>query len=196
MKIILTNGAPFCGKDTLVNKLLAITEDSVYMRFKDPLYKRFSERHNLPFDEVVKLCSGSGKDQPKEFLDGKTPRQELIDISENEIKVKRGPDGVALEIIDMILDTPEHGRKTFIFPDGGFEIERECLTKLLKRYGLTNLYVIRIVRDGKTFESVNDSRSYLENPDLIIYNNVDESDLPEEQRGQHMLNQYLDWLNK
>ena len=42
----------------------------------------------------------------------------------------------------------------------------------------------------------NDAQKYLENPDLIIDNNVDESHLPEEERGAHMLNQFLDWYQK
>lgn len=194
MDIILTNGAPFSGKDTLVKKILEyFGEQGIFMRFKNPLYRRFAKRHNLTLEQTIEICSGPGKDQPCDLIGGKIPRQELIDISENHIKVERGENGVALEVIDEMLDTEEHGRKTFVFPDGGFEYERKCFNLLLKRFGLTKVFVIRIVRDGYTFESVGDSRSYLKDPDTIIDNNVDESNLSEEERGEHMFQQFKTW---
>lgn len=196
MDIILANGAPFSGKDTLVAQLLKVFDNSVYIRFKNPLYKRFAEIHNLQFDEVVAMCTGKQKDLPNERLGGLIPRQVLIDISENEIKPQDGVDGVALRVIDEILDMEEHNRKTFIFPDSGFEEEKRCFERILPRFGLQRTILIRILRDGCNYEDQKDSRSYLENPDLIIDNNVDESHLPEEERGTHMLNQFLDWYQK
>lgn len=191
MDIYLTNGAPFSGKDTLTRRLVEFFEDGVYIRFKDPLYQRFSERHNIPLDEVIEMCSGKQKDEPNERIGGLIPRQELIDISENEIKVKHGKQGVAIKVIDNILDIEQHARKVFVFPDSGFEEEKTLFRKVLPRYGLNKLITIRIVREGCTFE--NDSRNFLKDPDLIIYNDVDESHLPEEERGQHMFNQFLTW---
>jgi hypothetical protein len=196
MDIILANGAPFSGKDTLVNQLLKMFDDSVYIRFKNPLYKRFSERHNIPFDEVVEMCTGRKKDEPNERIGGLIPRQVLIDISENEIKPQDGPDGVALRVIEEMLDMEEHGRKTFIFPDSGFEEEKEAFLRILPRFGLNRIITIRIVRDGCNYEDQKDSRKYLKNPCLIVDNNVDESHLPEEERGLHMLEQFIDWYAK
>ena len=193
MDIYLTNGAPFSGKDTLANRLVEFFENSVYIRFKDPLYQRFAERHNLSIDEVIAMCTGKQKDEPNERIGGLIPRQELIDISENEIKVQHGVEGVALKVIDNILDTDQHCRKTFVFPDGGFEAERHLFARVLPKFGLNRMITIRILRDGCSFE--NDSRSFLENPDLIIDNNVDESHLPEADRGQHMFAQFLRWYN-
>lgn len=194
MNIILTNGAPFSGKDTFVKQLLNHIDDSVFIRFKNPLYSRFSKRHNLDLDTVIDICTGPQKDQPCALIGGLIPRAELIDISENEIKVEMGADGVAELVLDEILDTEEHGRKTFIFPDSGFPNELALFKRVLKRYGLQTITIIRIVRDGCEFAKQNDSRGYLENPDLIIDNNADESHLPEDQRGQHMLEQYFSWL--
>lgn len=191
MDIYITNGAPFSGKDTLVNRLVEFFEDSVYIRFKDPLYARFAQRHGLTIEETIEMCTGKQKDEPNERIGGKIPRQELIDISENEIKVKYGPEGVALKVIDNILDTEHYCRKTFVFPDGGFEPERTLFTRVLPKFGMKRLITIRILRDGHDF--TNDSRGYLENPDLIIYNDVDESHLPEARRGEHMFAQFLKW---
>lgn len=193
MDIIFANGAPFSGKDTLVRRLQEFFENDVYIRFKDPLYKRFAARHNLDMETVVRICNGEQKDRPHELIGGLIPRQELIDISENEIKVEMGEDGVAVEVIYNILETEGHGRKTFLFPDSGFEVERALFKRVLPHYGLNRLITIRIIRDGCDFAGKNDSRGYLSDPDLIIDNNVDESHLPEEQRGEHMFKQFLAW---
>jgi tRNA uridine 5-carbamoylmethylation protein Kti12 len=48
MKIILLNCAPFSGKDTLANRLVDRLDNTEYVMFKQPLYERFAERHNLP----------------------------------------------------------------------------------------------------------------------------------------------------
>lgn len=193
MRIILNNGAPFSGKDTMAEQLLKhIGEDAVYIRFKDPLYERFAVRHNLPMDKVVEICNGPQKDQPCELIGGLIPRQELIDISENHIKKELGPTGVAYLVVEKMLSTECHGRKTFIFPDSGFPEERTYLESVLRRFGLESITLLRILRDGCSFEAVKDSRSYLDNPDLIIDNNIDE---PEETRGTHMLNQFIEWSN-
>jgi hypothetical protein len=193
MKIILVNGAPFSGKDTLVRQLLKTESNAEFMRFKNPLYRRFAEKFKLSFDDVVTICSGPGKDLPHSAIDGKIPRQELIFISEHEIKVRLGRHGVSQLVIDEILETDKFYTKTFIFPDSGFPEERDFLQRVLKHYGLTKLTVLRIVRDGCDYASKTDSRSYLENPDLIIDNNTDESHLAEDQRGKYMLDQYLNW---
>lgn len=194
MDIILTNGAPFSGKDTLVRRLVEFFENSHYIRFKDPLYRRFAERHHLTIEKVIEICTGKQKDEPNDLIGGLIPRQELIDISENEIKVQFGQEGVARAVVEDMLDVESHFRKTFVFPDGGFEVERELFAKVLPHYGLRRLITVRILRDGCTFE--NDSRSYLENPDVIIDNNVDESHLPEEERGQHMFDQFIKWYKE
>jgi hypothetical protein len=191
MNVFICNGAPFSGKDTLVTKILSyFGEHGVLTRFKDPLYARFSERHNLPLEKVIEICNGPQKDQPCDLIGGLIPRQELIDISENGIKKELGETGVAYLTAENILSTEEHGRKTFVMPDGGFEKERAYLQTALRRFGLTGLYVLRILRDGYTFEAVNDSRSFVSNPDLIIDNNVHES---EEERGNHMFQQWKVW---
>lgn len=191
MHIILNNGAPFSGKDTIAEKLVEhFGEDAVYIRFKDPLYERFAMRHRLSIETVIEICTGPQKDQPCDLIGGLIPRQELIDISENHIKKELGPTGVAYLVAEKILNTECHGRKVFIFPDSGFPQEKFYLETVLRRFGLTGITLLRILRDGCTFEAVNDSRSHLENPDLIIDNNVDE---PEDIRGAHMLQQFIQW---
>ncbi len=192
MKIIVLNGAPFTGKDTLAKRLCDLIPDAVPFRFKDVLYRRMSEKYNLDFDIVVELCNDViKKDQPSELLDGKIPRQELIFISEEEIK--KGPygeDGVAVATIENLLEVEDYGRKTFVFSDGGFTNEVDCLKRLLRKFGLVELVIIRITKEGCTF--INDSRHHIDNPTYIINNDIVESG---GNVGDHMLSQLEPLLN-
>lgn len=187
MKIILLNGAPFSGKDTLANRLIATQVESVRMMFKQPLYEFFAERHNLTFDQVVEICTGPGKDLPCELIGGLIPRAELIDISENEIKVAHGIDGVVAIVCDNIRATEDYQNKTFVFPDSGFPTE---LLYMQAQFPKAEIELIRIMRDGCDFAKQKDSRSYLPYPNLIVDNNVEEI---ESELGSHMLKQYRDY---
>lgn len=190
MNIILLNGAPKSGKDTLGKLLLETIPNAVHCSFKIPLYNEFAKRHGLEYSVVLDLCSTENKDLPSDLLQGRTPRSELIDISENHLKKNFGPDIVTHLVIDQILDTEEYGRKTFIFTDSGFEAERAALKRYLKHYGLLNLYTVRILRDGTSFE--NDSRTHLSQPDVTLVNDIEENG---DQLGQNLLNQFNEWYN-
>lgn len=190
MNVIILNGPPGCGKDTLANQLTKAIDGSISSRFKNVLYRRMAEKHNLELDYVIAMCNDRDlKDIPSELFDGLSPRQELINISENEIKVQFGQEGVAAKTLMDMLDIEDYGRKTFVFSDGGFAAEVKLLKRVLKRYGLLNFILVRIVKDGCTFEG--DSRNFIDNPDIIITNNDDESHLEESERGKSMLDQFL-----
>lgn len=190
MNVIILNGPPGCGKDTLANQLTKVIDGSISSRFKNVLYRRMAEKHNLELDYVIAMCNDRDlKDITSELFDGLSPRQELINISENEIKVQFGQEGVAAKTLMDMLDIEDYGRKTFVFSDGGFAAEVKLLKRVLKRYGLLNFILVRIVKDGCTFEG--DSRNFIDNPDIIITNNDDESHLEESERGKSMLDQFL-----
>ena len=188
MKIILLNGAPFSGKDTLAARLIAEIPNSEYVMFKQPLYERFAKRHNLPIARVKEICDGVGKDQPNKLIGGLVPRAELIDISENEIKKQYGDDGVAKIVCDNIRNIPDYQNKTIVFPDSGFPNE---LVYLQSQFPQAEIILIRILRDGCDFKKQKDSRSYLPYPNLVVDNNKDETDIPNEHRGHWMLEQFL-----
>lgn len=190
MNVIILNGPPGCGKDTLANQLTKVINNSVSSRFKNVLYRRMAEKHNLELGYVIAMCNDRDlKDIPSELFEGLSPRQELINISENEIKVKYGQEGVATKTLMDMLDIEDYGRKTFVFSDGGFPAEVSLLKRVLKRYGLVNFILVRINKDGCTFEG--DSRNYIDNPNIVITNNEDESHLEEAERGKPMLEQFL-----
>lgn len=188
MKIILLNGAPFSGKDTLANRLVDRLDNTEYVMFKQPLYERFAERHNLPLNRVKEICDGHGKDKPNSLIGGLVPRAELIDISENEIKKQYGDDGVAKIVCDNIRNIPDYQNKTIVFPDSGFPNE---LVYLQSQFPQAEIILIRILRDGCDFKKQKDSRSYLPYPNLVVDNNKDETEIPKEHRGYWMLEQYL-----
>lgn len=192
MNIIILNGGMGAGKDTLQQRICEVLPDAVHIRFKNPLYKRMTEKFNLTMEQVEYICNDRTlKDSPSDLLGGKTPRQELIFISEEEFKkTAYGEDAVAVASVDEILETDEYGRKTFVYSDGGFDNEIGCLKRLLKIYGLRNVTLVRINKEGTGF--VGDSRNYIPNPDIIIDNDVFES---AEQIGDHMIAQFNQLYN-
>lgn len=61
MHVILTNGAPFSGKDTFVKDFLKRYPRAKWIRFKDVLYsdsyKRIFKTKQISFDEWVNICN-------------------------------------------------------------------------------------------------------------------------------------------
>lgn len=187
MNIIILNGGMGAGKDTLQERICEHLPNAVPIRFKNPLYKRMSEKFNLTMEQVEYICNErSLKDSPNDLLNGRIPRQELIYISEEEFKkTEYGIDAVAITSVEEILSTDMYGRKTFVYSDGGFTNEIGCLERLLKPYGLLNITLIRINKEGTGFNG--DSRHYIDNPDITIDNNVEES---VGYIGDHMMSQF------
>lgn len=73
MHVVLCNGAPFSGKDTLVKDLLSRYPDACWVRFKDVLYtdsyKRLFPTNEISFDEWVTICNDVKlKDQPLPYF--------------------------------------------------------------------------------------------------------------------------------
>lgn len=171
MKIIFVNGAPFSGKDTLVDAVREEFPEFQRMMYKTTLYTRVCERYGLTLEEGIKYFTASKeiKEAPSEIFGGKSPREALIYESEEVIKKQYGEIGVALITAQIIKDNyPDHMNQTFIFPDGGFNVETK---PMMNAFGLTrkDIFIIRVRKDGCTFH--NDSREYLKHPDLVIKNN-------------------------
>lgn len=191
MEVILLNGAKYAGKDTLADRLMGHLPNAHSMMFKTPLYTRAMAKFNLTHAELMTYVNGPVKEEPSDVFDGVSPRQALIDISEKEIKVEQGECGVVALSLQELLDVEECGRKTFIYRDSGFEYEREFMERVLKKYGLTRLIIVRITRAGTNYDG--DSRGYLSNPDIIINNDNNESS---ETLGDNMFKQFIEQYNK
>lgn len=185
MKMIVLNGAPRSGKDTMLLMLeQAVTEGLIPKHYLIPFsYKRtlcrsVAIRYGLDEQMVWDLNANTlTKDLPDERFGGKSVRQALIYESEDVIKKELGETGVALQTFEDIkeihsLYSLRH--KVLVTPDGGFksEMNESCNQFDIER---KDILLIRMLRDGCTFDG--DSRGYIPNPDLVIENNGTIEDL-------------------
>ena len=172
IKIIWLNGPPQCGKDTAAriiqnkfksrcyhSKLAAPIENSIRNLFK-----------YLP-DKTWKILREENKDLISSELFNKSLREIFISFSEDWAKTVFGK-GVFGELalrnlINILEQSPNID--LIVFSDSGFIQEIE---PIVKKFGVSNNLLVRIHRDGYTFN--NDSRSYLSNTginEIDIYNN-------------------------
>lgn len=178
--IIILNAPARAGKDTVAELLCKDTVGNL-IPFKFPLFKIFCQTLDInPADftflyeiegwkdstpDKMKFQYKEG-DQVSEFaldilkkLNGHTPRDFLIHISEVYIKPFFGDDFFGKELCESIglVENQVEEEKVWIIPDGGFDSET---TELVKVFG-ERIVCIQFTRDGKTFEG--DSRGYITN---------------------------------
>lgn len=168
-KIILLNGPPHCGKDTIGNQLWKLTNQSSVVKFATPLKTVATHLYcNGDRDLFDKMDAPEQKGKPDELFFGKSCRQVQIDISESYAKPMHGPrvfGKILASTIKQRMATEQ--TRTFFVTDSGFLPEAE---ELVDQFGRDNVILIRIHRDGKTFDG--DSRSYI-NLDLIGVTSLD-----------------------
>lgn len=161
--IIVLNGPPGCGKDTIANRLTS--HQFVSMSFKAPMFKIAKDvlGPNRYIDFVKKYNNRSLKEKVWPLI-GMSPRQFMIHISEDFVKPLLGQTAfgyLAAEDVKVIIsDMP--WAKGVVFSDGGFPSELKDLNKVEGTYP----FVVRLFRPGYDFEG--DSRSYMETSDLDI----------------------------
>jgi len=162
MKVLLLNGPPNSGKDTIADKLVDLMPDVVHQRFKTTLYLLTSILFRVPLEETKRLCSDRDlKDHPSREFGMRTPRQAMIYVSERVVKPHFSQDFFGRAAADLLVEG-----KLNVFSDSGFP--REAFP-LLEKAGQENFTVVRLSRPGCSFE--NDSRGYL--PDAFCENIVD-----------------------
>lgn len=153
-KVIILNAPPGAGKDTIGNRIAMIAPWFCRMRsFKKPMfeiaramlganfYKRFMDVYN----------DREQKEKPQVFLNGKSPRQFMIWISESVIKPQFGNQYFGRRMVEQIRECDD----PVIVTDGGFPEE----IKPLIGAGF-EVHICRLHRSGYTFAG--DSRNYLE----------------------------------
>ena len=185
LKVVVFNGPPRSGKGIIAKYLTdgINTEDnsipSFHMEFKDELFKvcanflggtvgSFLQYYDLKTLEV--LTNPVEGNYPEWFKDFKgttsqrvvntnySKREFLIHVSENVIKPSFGNSAFGTALVNNL---PEEG---YVFiSDSGFKDE---LQPVIDRVGEDNVLVVRINREGCTFEG--DSRNYL---DPEMFNN-------------------------
>lgn len=177
MKMIVLNGAPRSGKDTMLNVLRTAQDKGVFgsarlipFSYKRVLCEGVAKRYGMTPQEVWDLNTNTDtKDLPDERFGGKSVRQALIYESEDVIKKEHGEDGVAIATFKRLQEDygDDLNDAILVSPDGGFESEMVAAQNF---FGISreDIFLIRMLRDGCTFKG--DSRGYINNPNLTIDN--------------------------
>lgn len=161
--ILILNGPPGCGKDTIAG-ILHDKHGYSIRSFKEPMWSvAKSILTPSEYDLFVRLyMNRETKDEPQEFLGNLSPRGFFIHISEVFVK--------------PLLGTSQFGKlaawgglayKT-VFPDGGFPAEVNEFA------GDKRTLLVRLHREGYSFEG--DSRDYIEDApvrsmDILLFDN-------------------------
>lgn len=174
-RIILLNGPPRCGKDTAAELLLAHLPFPVaHVKFAEPLRQAIPAMFGLGKGTWMRLYQHD-KDVPSRLLKGMSPRQAMIWLSEDVMKPTFGYDIFGHLAINQIEDATKEPQNNIVLSDSGFTRETRCL---IDRYGIENLLLLQMYRDGCTF--ANDSREYIDIEGLNtshIFNNGSLNDL-------------------
>lgn len=161
--VVFLNGPPGSGKDYAAETLLEVNDITASLyKFADPL-KEVAEA----LLEVDRKWIETNKNALLPMY-GVTLRQMLIDISEKWMKPCYGNDIFGrittermAEEIQLTDESGEPQNDIFVISDSGFDKEAHVVLKL---FGNENALLIRLHRDGHTFEG--DSRSYIDLDDV------------------------------
>lgn len=166
MSIVVTilNGPPSSGKDTLADMLIEKAkaggvENVHHLRFKDVLYQETADHFDVPIGYLIDVATDTiQKEKPLAVLQGKTPREALIHVSENIIKPLHGDDYFGKKTKEKMLSLvagDEFEINYFVISDSGFYEELAALCGP----HISSLTFIKISREGHSFKG--DSRKYL-----------------------------------
>lgn len=152
-KVIILNAPPGAGKDTIGDLVCKHAPQYVVKRsFKEPMFKiakaMLGDYRFKLFMQAYDDREQKEKAQP--FLNGKSPRQFMIWISEDVIKPQFGEQYFGVLMADSLRDI----HVPAVITDGGFESEVNPLVSA----GL-QINICRLHRPGYSFAG--DSRNYL-----------------------------------
>lgn len=159
MRIILLNGPPSSGKDTVARMLIEyLTTVSMssnrLLRMSHPIKRAFAGTFGYEIDEMGNVDYWEQrKDEPSILLGGKSYRQWQIDFSEKFMKPLYGEDIFAKIFVSDVAVRPA---KYIIVPDCGFEIEADTVGRLMPE---DLIMLVQIRRPGCDFSK--DSRNYV-----------------------------------
>lgn len=157
--IMILNGPPGCGKDTIANAWANKREHTLFKHvhaFKEPMWRIAAETLGMGyFDFLDKYNDREWKEKPRDEWGGQSVRDLMIRISETYIKPFFGEEyfgkiaAANLRGLSSVGDIPV----VHIFSDGGFKTEIEVLEKEF------DVQVVNVFRMGCDFSG--DSRSYI-----------------------------------
>ena len=161
-KIILLNGPPRSGKDTMAELIATQKYFCKVEKFAKPIklavaaiffggdYERFA------FFDTAEM-----KDVPHEVFLGKTCREVQIAVSESFLKPFYQDKHVFGKL--LVSRLTQGGPPTVLVSDSGFREEAE---ELVNKFGADKIKLVRIKREGYTYAG--DSRSYIDLSDLGV----------------------------
>lgn len=154
-EIIILNGPPGCGKDTIAAHLTGHRYPAVKASFKQPMFDiDFSMLGVYLYDEFIDLYNDrEQKEKPQVILGGKSPRQFMILISEDVMKPVFWDHYFGRRMVEEIHEM--YRDLAVVISDGGFTEEINPLVKAGHE-----VHICRLHRDGFTFAG--DSRDYID----------------------------------
>ncbi len=158
---IIFNGPPDSGKDFFADLLhKQLNRPSERLQFKDKLFELVLCIYGVDKEEFFDHYNNRKlKEQPWDKLRGLSPRQAMINVSENIIKPNFDKRYFGEQSLIKMEKNPYS--QFYIFSDGGFEEELEPFIE-----AGVEVIVIRLHREGKTYAG--DSRRYIENSPVVI----------------------------
>lgn len=156
IKIVLFNGPPHCGKDT-VSEMMEKSFKGAVRKFAGPLKRAVNAIYLTDYERFLEEDSPERKSLPSGAFFGKSCREVQIAISESLMKPLHGKEVFGkLLAKDLIRDVQRGTKGPFFISDSGFVEEAEVLCK---EFGPTNIMLVRVHREGCDFSK--DSRSYI-----------------------------------
>jgi len=148
---VVLNGPPNSGKDTLAN-LLVDSHGFNKHQMKDKLYAETAKHFDVELS-VLKVFADNReiKETQLDMLNGMSPREALIHVSQNIIKPRYGKDYFGNF---AAYACSENNSQKAVFSDGGFPEEIEPLLTVFSRVVIFHLH-----KENASFTG--DSRDYV-----------------------------------
>lgn len=162
--VVIFNGPPGSGKDESTGFCVDMLEPAYHMMFKEKLFELVLSIFNIPNDEFFELYNNrETKNEPTCKLNGFSPREAMIYVSETIIKPNFGKDYFGLIAAENM---DRHG--IYFYSDGGFEEELKPVYEECDGHML----IVRLHREGCDYKE--DSRGYIHNffdaTEVDVYN--------------------------
>ena len=155
--IMILNGPPHCGKDTIAN-ILQNEYDVLHYSMKSSLIKAAAGVAGVSEGKLHMLLNNRDtKETPLAGLAGLSPRKLLIHTSEAVVKPLFGKGVFGEREAERCKQAISEGHHSIVYSDGGFPEELQAMADVL---GEDNILLVRLRRDGFTFDG--DSRTYLD----------------------------------